>query len=91
MLAVQGLERRRFLNWESMLRCSTKRAMGNASDDTPLDMRQPPRNPWLDGWADVLDIINSHAQACALALLKPQDLKRVLRGLAAGHPHGMNA
>ena len=58
----QGLERRRFLNWEAMLVCSTKRAMGNASDDTPLDVRYPPRNPWLDGWADVLDIINSHAQ-----------------------------
>ena len=32
---VQGLERRRFLNWNSMVTCSTKRAMGNASDDTP--------------------------------------------------------
>ena len=62
---MQGLERRRFLNWEAMLVCSTKRAMGNASDDTPLDVRFPPRNPWLDGWADVLDIINSHAQVCA--------------------------
>ena len=61
---MQGLERRRFLNWEQMLACSTNRAMGNASDGTPLDARYPPRNPWLDGWADVLDIINSHAQAC---------------------------
>ena len=59
---AQGLERRRFLNWDQMLSCSTSRAMGNASDGTPLDARSPPRNPWLDGWADVLDIINSHAQ-----------------------------
>ena len=60
---MQGLDRRRFLNWEQMLACSTSRAMGNASDGTLLDVRSPPRNPWLDGWADVLDIINSHAQA----------------------------
>lgn len=50
------------MNWEAMLVCGAKRAMGNTSDDRPLDDTAIGRSPWIDGWADVLDLINSHAQ-----------------------------
>jgi hypothetical protein len=73
-----------------MLLCSTKRAMGNASDDTPLDMRSPPRNPWLDGWADVLDIINSHAQARAPGLASQSESCRQVE-VAGGLAHVLDA
>ena len=61
-MVSQSLERRRFLNWEAMLLCGAKRAMGNSSAGRPLNPATPGRSPWVDGWADVLDLINSHAQ-----------------------------
>ena len=51
------------MNWEAMLVCGAKRAMGNSSDDRLLDDSSSGHNPWVYGWADVLDIVNSHAQA----------------------------
>ena len=62
---VQSLERRQFMNWEAMLVCGAKRAMGNSSDDRLLDDSAAGRSPWVHGWADVLDIVNSHAQVPA--------------------------
>ena len=50
------------MRWEAMLVCGAKRAMGNTSADVPLNPLTPQRSPWVDGWADVLDLINSHAQ-----------------------------
>ena len=53
------------MNWEAMLVCGAKRAMGNSSDDRLLDDSAAGRSPWVHGWADMLDIVNSHAQVPA--------------------------
>lgn len=59
------------MNWEAMLVCGAKRAMGNSSDDRPLDDTSIGRNPWVDGWADMLDLVNSHAQVPGASLTPP--------------------
>lgn len=62
VVAMQSLARRRFMNWEAMLVCGAKRAMGNTTANQPINPYKPDANAWLDGWADVLDVINSHSQ-----------------------------
>lgn len=51
------------MNWEAMLVCGAKRAMGNTTANKPINPYRPDSNAWVDGWADVLDVVNSHAQA----------------------------
>ena len=62
----QGLARRRFMNWDAMLVCGAKRAMGNNTANKPINPYKPDANAWLDGWADVLDVINSHSQVAVM-------------------------
>lgn len=50
------------MNWEAMLVCGAKRATGNNTANQPINPHKPGANAWLDGWADVLDVINSHSQ-----------------------------
>lgn len=51
------------MNWDAMMVCGAKRAMGNNTANKPINPYKPDVNAWLDGWADVLDVINSHSQA----------------------------
>lgn len=53
------------MNWDAMLVCGAKRAMGNNTANKPINPYKPDANAWLDGWADVLDVINSHSQVPA--------------------------
>ena len=54
------------MNWDAMLVCGAKRAMGNNTANKPINPYKPDANAWLDGWADVLDVINSHSQVVAV-------------------------
>lgn len=42
--------------------CGEKRAQGNTTANKPIDPARPDLHAWIDGWADVLDVVNSHAQ-----------------------------
>ncbi len=59
---MQSLLRRQFMNWEAMVVCGEKRARGNTTANKPIDPARPDRHAWVDGWADVLDVVNSHSQ-----------------------------
>jgi len=63
--AESSLLRRQFMNWEAMMVCGEKRAQGNTTANKPIDPARPDLHAWIDGWADVLDVVNSHAQAMA--------------------------
>ena len=54
------------MNWDAMMVCGAKRAMGNTTANKPINPYKPDANAWLDGWADVLDVINSHSQVPAI-------------------------
>ena len=57
------------MNWDAMLVCGAQRAMGNNTANKPINPYKPDANAWLDGWADVLDVINSHSQVAVTKLL----------------------
>lgn len=54
------------MNWDAMLVCGAKRAMGNNTANKPINPYKLDANAWLDGWADVLDVINSHSQVATI-------------------------
>ena len=39
------------MNWDAMLVCGAKRAMGNNTANKPINPYKPDANAWLDGWA----------------------------------------
>ncbi len=57
------------MNWDAMLVCGAKRALGNNTANKPINPYKPDANAWLDGWADVLDVINSHSQVAVIDML----------------------
>lgn len=63
--ALSAYRTRAFLDTDKMLNCCSKRARGNTATDLPIDEVASSGSHWVHGWADVLDVINSHSQAMA--------------------------
>lgn len=76
------------MNWEAMLMCGAKRATGNTTTNQPINPHKPGSNAWLDGWAAVLDVINSHSQVDLQC--RPSE-NAFLAGLSLCTPSGRSA